>query len=163
MSESEKKAPKKKKGDELFLKDFESRTEKFNLTYEYAGAACYLPFLPIASYFWLQNEAKTNEFLRFNSIQSFVTFGIWLVVGVTLGTIKAVVDQIPYVGAIIGILFLMMQIMFSVGYGIMSIRMGFTTKNGKKAKIPIISKQVEEYMKKNPTSESKEPDSEEEE
>ena len=153
MSASDKK-PAKKKKDDAFLKDYDSRTEKINLSYDLAGAACYFPFFPLASYFWLQNEAKTNEFLRFNSIQSIVMFSIWLVFGVVLGTIKAVVDQIPYVGAIIGILFLIIQIMISVGYGIGCIRLGFTTKAGKKAKIPIMSKQVEEYMKKNPTSDN---------
>lgn len=153
-SESTPAKPKKKKGDELFLKDFESRTEKFNITYEYAGALCYFPFVPIFSYFWLQKEAKTNEFLRFNAIQSFVTCGIWLLVCVVLGTIKEIINLIPFVGPIIAILFLILQIMISVGYGIGSIKLGFTAKAGKKSKIPIVSKQVEEYMKKNPISES---------
>lgn len=153
MSASDKK-PAKKKKDDSFLKDYDSRTEKGNLSYDYAGAACYFPFLPLASYFWLQNEAKTNEFLRFNSIQSLVLFCIWLACGVVLGTVRAVVDQIPFVGAIIGILFLIIQIMISVLYGIGCIRLGFTTKAGKKAKVWLISKQVEEFMKKNPTDSS---------
>ncbi|MCW5821361.1 MAG: hypothetical protein KIT34_01075 [Cyanobacteria bacterium TGS_CYA1] len=153
MSASDKK-PAKKKKDDAFLKDYESRTEKGSLSYDYAGAACYFPFLPLASYFWLQNEAKTNEFLRFNSIQSMVMFCIWLACGVVLGTIRAIVDQIPFVGAIIGILFLIIQIMISVLYGIGCIRLGFTTKAGKKAKVWILSKQIEEYMKKNPTDTS---------
>ncbi len=153
MSASDKK-PAKKKKDDAFLKDYESRTEKMNLSYDLAGAACYFPFMPLASYFWLQNEAKTNEFLRFNSIQSLVMFCIWLAFGVVLGTIRAIVDQIPFVGAIIGILFLIIQIMISVGYGIGCIRLGFTTKAGKKAKIPILSKQIDEYMKNNPTDSS---------
>ena len=153
MSASDKK-PAKKKKDDAFLKDYESRTEKLNLSYDLAGAACYFPFMPLASYFWLQNEAKTNEFLRFNSIQSLVMFCIWLAFGVVLGTIRAIVDQIPFVGAIIGILFLIIQIMISVGYGIGCIRLGFTTKAGKKAKIPILSKQIDEYMKNNPTDSS---------
>lgn len=150
MSASDKKTVKKKK-DDAFLKDYESRTEKGGLSYDYAGAACYFPFLPLASYFWLQNEAKTNEFLRFNSIQSMVLFCIWLAVSVTLGTIRSVVEQIPFAGAIIGLLPLIIQIMISVGYGIGCIRLGFTAKAGKKAKIPLLSKRVEDYMKKNPT------------
>lgn len=153
MSASDKKTAKKKK-DDAFLKDYESRTEKLNLSYDLAGAACYFPFMPLASYFWLQNEAKTNDFLRFNSIQSLVMFCIWLAFGVVLGTIRAIVDQIPFVGAIIGILFLIIQVMISVGYGIGCIRLGFTTKAGKKAKIPILSKQIEEYMKNNPNDTS---------
>ncbi len=153
MSASDKK-PAKKKKDDAFLKDYESRTEKLNLSYDLAGAACYFPFMPLASYFWLQNEAKTNDFLRFNSIQSLVMFCIWLAFGVVLGTIRAIVDQIPFVGAIIGILFLIIQIMISVGYGIGCIRLGFTTKAGKKAKLPILSKQIEEYMKNNPNDTS---------
>ena len=153
MSASDKK-PAKKKKDDAFLKDYDSRTEKMNLSYDLAGAACYFPFFPLASYFWLQKEAKSNEYLRFNSIQSIVMFCIWLAFGVVLGTIRAIVDQIPYVGAIIGILFLIIQIMISVLYGIGCIRLGFTTKAGKKAKILFMSKQVEEYMKKNPTGDS---------
>jgi len=150
MSASPKK-PAKKKKDDAFLKDYESRTEKMSLSYDYAGAACYFPFFPLASYFWLQNEAKSNEFLRFNSIQSMVLFVVWLVVAVFLGTARSIVEQIPYVGGIIGLLPLIIQVMMSVGYGIGCIRLGFTTKNGKKAKIPIVSKKVEEYMEKNPT------------
>lgn len=153
MSASDRK-PAKKKKDDAFLKDYESRTEKMNLSYDLAGAACYFPFMPLASYFWLQNEAKTNDFLRFNSIQSLVMFCIWLAFGVVLGTIRAIVDQIPFVGAIIGILFLIIQIMISVLYGIGCIRLGFTTKAGKKAKIPILSKQIDEYMKNNPNDTS---------
>lgn len=120
------------------------KTVVVELSYPIAAAVCYI-LNGIAPALWLYSEPKENRFVRYHAVQALSLILIYIACSVVLGTISSIISLIPVLG-LLSMVFDLVNGVLALAYFGVCIRLALGAAKGKPAKLPVVSKYIEQAM-----------------